>query len=87
MGFENVKCATHQKYECKRCIPDEGPVAKARRLEADNERLRSLVKAAEWSDGYICHHCAGKTSNCHPKSENGRHTPDCPAFTPEGEVR
>lgn len=47
------------------------------RINADNERLRGLVKQAEYGDdGYICPWCKA-----------GKHTPTCPAFTPDGDVR
>lgn len=50
-------------------------------LIAEIRRLRALVKRAEWSDGYECHHCGAR------KSRDEKHAPHCPAFTPDGEVR
>ena len=50
-------------------------------LLADLDRLRALVKASEFPasrTGRWCCHCLGPS---------GGHTADCPAFTPEGEVR
>lgn len=51
-------------------------------LEEDNARLRALIKAAEMAstDRERCAEC--------PWCELGKpHAIDCPAFTPEGEVR
>lgn len=51
-----------------------------RRLQQDNARLRALIKKAERSGACLdeCPWCgfAGDT-----------HASDCPAFTPEGEVK
>jgi len=46
-------------------------------VKKDNERLRELVKGAEWSSGF----CAW----CH--SGSGKHHDVCDAFTPDGGVR
>ena len=61
-----------------------GQVDELRQLKADNARLRALVKEAEWSDGCICHHCG---TNTYRDEQPGIHDADCPAFTPEGEVK
>ena len=63
----------------------EQSVAQSKALLADNARLRALVKAQEWGAENvsriepICPWCGAPTDN--------EHAPDCPAFTPTGEVR
>jgi hypothetical protein len=54
-------------------------------VRAELERLRAIIKTAEWADGTHdvdgCPWCAGS------RDDGSVHTPRCPAFTPEGEVR
>lgn len=48
----------------------------------ENKRLRGLLKESEWQDtriGTNCIYCSCDVSQ--------EHTPSCPAFTPEGEVK
>lgn len=56
------------------------------KLEADNARLRALVKDSEWRDngcgGFECAHCEAGFYEV-----MAQHKPDCPAFTPDGVVR
>ena len=70
-----------------------GQVDELRQLKADNARLRALIKDKEYAhvggeydegDGYRaqydeCPWCGGDAVK--------RHADDCPAFTPEGEVK
>ncbi len=53
------------------------------RLQADNARLRGLIKDAERADGYQSYH--GVT--CPWCKDEERHLRDCPAFTPDGVVK
>jgi hypothetical protein len=66
-----------------------------RRLEADSERLRLLVEAQEWTgyaeclggDEGVCPWCGTlKVQGAFGKPP-GSHEPDCPAFTPTGDVK
>jgi hypothetical protein len=54
-------------------------------LKADNERLRALIKDAEWADqtnGYtFCPWCPAE------RSEGRSDHQKCPAFTPDGCVK
>lgn len=70
--------------------PDEAAMlrrvaAEIARLESEVERLRGLVKAAEWagwdpvSEVFICPACEW--------SRDIGHAPDCRAFHPNGDVR
>ncbi len=61
----------------------------ADQVDADNARMRALVKDAEWSGATgregdpACPWCSAE-----PKPiEDGLHAADCPAFTPSGEVK
>lgn len=59
------------------------------RYEAEVRRLRELIKKAEMADDDNCPWCLawrkhqGKTS----ADMNEPHEPNCPAFTPDGDVR
>jgi len=54
-------------------------------LFLENKRLRGLLKAGEFTDTGYYSGCL--TCNwCRVENIEG-HSPDCPAFTPEGEVR
>lgn len=56
-----------------------------REEQADVARLRALIKMREWSAGFDamdCPWCGGTSDTPHTG-----HRPDCPAFTPGGEVR
>ena len=56
-------------------------------LAAEVERLRGLIKKAEFVDGDLgayCPHCIGVNNSAYSVSG---HRDDCPAFTPEGEVK
>ena len=59
-------------------------------LEADNARLRALIKGAEWGDGTQggrwCPWCQSKEERGHYAKTQDCAT-DCPAFTPEGAVK
>lgn len=48
---------------------------------AEIRRLRGLVKEAEWSNGIECFHCNAWVP------DSPKHDADCPAFTPDGEVK
>lgn len=58
------------------------------RLEADNERLRKLMKDAEFpaagNGNHMCPYCNAYFYEMLP---GALHAVDCPAFTPEGIVR
>lgn len=66
-------------------------------FEADNARLRALIKQAEWKaewseEGGECPWCEAlqrqlRYGNGRPVEKTGKHAADCPAFTPEGEVK
>lgn len=64
-------------------------------LVAEVRRLRALVKSLEWGscDGCgisdVCTECKAHKSDIDPDTWKpiGHHKPDCPAFTPEGEVK
>lgn len=59
---------------------DSADTAKGMRelmLMADNERLRALIKAVEWSE-YRCPWCGEKRDE---------HESECPAFSSDGKVR
>ncbi len=56
-------------------------------LIAEVERLRGLIKQTEFVDGNLgayCPHCIGVNSSAYSVSG---HRDDCPAFTPDGEVK
>lgn len=54
------------------------------RLEADNARLRALIKENET---HCCGECGWCRADVSPYRPDDRHKADCPAFTPEGIVR
>jgi hypothetical protein len=62
-----------------------------KQLEADNARLRGLIKDKEWSGTMVQqwtgdrYRLYGTCIHCN-KTPLDSHSPDCPAFTPEGEV-
>ena len=66
--------------------------ARASSLEADNARLRALIKQAEYGDHThyedSCPWC-GCVAIGHrwTKLDEPPHSDDCPAFTPTGEVK
>ena len=55
-------------------------------LRAEVERLRSVVKSAEWSCGYDGMDCPWCNGTCDVAGAP-RHNDDCPTFTHEGAVR
>ena len=60
-------------------------------FQADNERLRALVKEYEWvgadEDGYaFCQWCLEYRDD-HAGKPVGKHSKDCPAFNKNGTVR
>lgn len=73
------------KPTCIWCEPGSTAMLPEDRVFADNERLRALIKAAEWADQQRgdpwCPWC--KANGVTDK----KHRADCPTFTPEGEVR
>lgn len=77
----NVTSDTMGSYVCTEC----DPASRIEELEAEVERLRSLVKLAEfndrWRDDYHCPWCGVMQTRA------PMHAADCPAFTPGGEVR
>lgn len=57
-------------------------------LEADNARLRALLKDAEWvgveGGSFACSYCEAGFYGGEAKAP---HKDNCPAFRPDGEVR
>lgn len=78
--------------------PNGTPAQQKWALEDDNARLRALIKAKEWGatpedpQDCECPWCGNiktllRYANGKPVFGTGSHAADCPAFTPEGEVR
>lgn len=66
-GFEDT--STDERVEI---------IEEFKRLQADNARLKALIKEAERTPyEHACPWCWAETEHAH----------DCPAFTPEGEVK
>lgn len=60
-------------------------IAEIRRLQQDNARLRKIIKGAEWYfEPYTQHE---ECPWCVIDRNEEDHRDDCPAFTPEGEVK
>ena len=64
------------------------------KLVAEVRRLRKLVKDAEWFPGvggleseHGCPWCESDGFYSSSKTGHGKHFPECPAFTVDGEVR
>ena len=59
-------------------------------LREDNERLRSVIKEAEWGNhrqgGEECPWCEFERPRNH-SGVKSIHASDCPAFSPTGEVK
>ena len=59
-------------------------------LQADNARLRALVKESEWHAGDRegwCQFCGSLPDGADGMASDDRHSPDCRAFTPDGVVK
>jgi hypothetical protein len=73
-------------------MPGESTI---RALAAEVRRLRGLVKSAKWAgyaevlggDEGVCPWCCVLMVDGAPGLPPGTHAPDCPAFTPDGEVK
>lgn len=71
--------------------PIEALASEIERLEQDNARLRALIKEAEWNGiggerGMECNVCPWCDEDAFTKHRHDD-TYQCPAFTPEGEVK
>lgn len=83
-----LKATGSHMPHCPRWVNPMGWTADEWRAEV--ARLRALIKAAEWADDYrdlsACPWCQASRETGGVKP-NSTHAADCPAFTPEGEVR
>ena len=77
-------------FDIDAMMPDI-PYKAVKAQAADNARLRALIKEAEWRGGDVdgdisCPWC-GESRDNYAGHPGGKHTNDCPAFTPEGQVK
>ena len=56
-------------------------------MQADNARLRALIKAAELGTESYCPWCNAKAIAVDHPADRMEHADTCPAFTPDGTVR